>query len=72
MELVQSNKCFDGEQRIYRLQSEALKSESRFSIFLPAQALNGRACPALFYLAGLTCTEETFAIKAHAQRLAGE
>lgn len=70
MELVQSNKCFDGEQRIYRLQSEALKSESRFSIFLPAQALSGRACPALFYLAGLTCTEETFAIKAHAQRLA--
>ena len=70
MELVQSNKCFDGEQRIYRLQSEALKSESRFSIFLPAQALSGRACPVLFYLAGLTCTEETFAIKAHALRLA--
>ena len=38
--------------------------------FLPPAAPEGNRCPALFYLAGLTCTEETFAIKAHAQRLA--
>ncbi len=72
MELVQSNRCFDGEQRIYRMQSSALNTETRFGIFLPAQALQGKACPALFYLAGLTCTEETFAIKAHAQRMAAQ
>ena len=41
-------------------------------VYLPPQALGGEACPALFYLAGLTCTEETFAIKAHAQRLAAQ
>lgn len=72
MELVQSNRSFDGEQRIYRFNSISLQGESKFGIYLPAQALAGQACPALFYLAGLTCTEETFAIKAHAQRLAAQ
>lgn len=70
MELIQHNRCFDGEQRIYAFNSKVLKGEAKFGIFLPPQALTGQACPALFYLAGLTCTEETFAIKAHAQRLA--
>ena len=72
MELVQSNRSFDGEQRIYRFNSISLQGESRFGIYLPAQALAGQACPTLFYLAGLTCTEETFAIKAHAQRLSAQ
>jgi S-formylglutathione hydrolase len=72
MELVQSNRSFDGEQRIYRFNSISLQGESRFGIYLPAQALAGQACPTLFYLAGLTCTEETFTIKAHAQRLAAQ
>ena len=72
MELVQSNRSFDGEQRIYRFNSISLQGESRFGIYLPAQALAGQSCPTLFYLAGLTCNEETFAIKAHAQRLAAQ
>ena len=72
MELVQSNRSFDGEQRIYRFNSISLQGESKFGIYLPAQALAGQACPTLFYLAGLTCTEETFVIKAHAQRLAAQ
>lgn len=72
MELVQSNRSFDGEQRIYRFNSISLQGESKFGIYLPAQALAGQACPTLFYLAGLTCTEDAFAIKAHAQRLAAQ
>ena len=72
MELVQSSRSYDGEQRIYRFNSINLQGESKFGIYLPAQALAGQACPTLFYLAGLTCTEETFAIKAHAQRLAAQ
>ena len=44
----------------------------KFSIYLPPQALEGQPCITLFYLAGLTCTEETFPIKAHAQRKAAE
>lgn len=43
----------------------------RFGIFLPPQA-DHAPCPALYFLAGLTCTEETFAIKAGAQRYAAE
>lgn len=72
MELVQRNTCFAGEQRIYQLDSLSLKTATKFGIFLPEAALQGQACPALFYLAGLTCTEETFAIKVHAQRLAAQ
>lgn len=48
MELIQNNRCFDGEQRIYRFNSSSLNGESRFGIFLPAQALAGQDCPALF------------------------
>ena len=72
MELIQSNQCFAGQQRIYSFASTCLKKDTKFGIFLPQQALNGQDCPALFYLAGLTCNEETFAIKAHAQRLAAQ
>ena len=72
MDLVQKNKCFDGEQQIYQMTSASLKGVTRFSVFLPRQALRGQKCPAIFYLAGLTCTEETFPIKAHAQRMAAQ
>lgn len=44
----------------------------RFSVFLPPQAAAGATVPALIYLAGLTCNEETFMIKAGAQRRAAE
>ena len=70
MQLVQNNRCYEGEQRTYQIEATTLKGTSKFAVFLPSQALAGQPCPALFYLAGLTCNEETFAIKAHAQRLA--
>jgi len=72
MELLSKNICFDGEQRVYQIQSKALKGTTKFAAFIPPQALEGQKCPALYYLAGLTCTEETFIIKAHAQRLAAQ
>jgi S-formylglutathione hydrolase len=71
LELIEEHRCFDGVQRIYRHESEAIGLPMRFSVFLPAQAASAKV-PALFYLAGLTCTEETFAIKAGAQRVAAE
>ena len=43
----------------------------KFSVFVPPQAKSA-PCPALYYLAGLTCTHETFTFKAGAQRLASE
>ncbi|MFM0050954.1 S-formylglutathione hydrolase [Caballeronia grimmiae] len=71
LELIEEHRCFDGVQRIYRHESEAIGLPMRFSVFLPAQAASAKV-PALFYLAGLTCTEETFPIKAGAQRYAAE
>ncbi|CAJ0795206.1 S-formylglutathione hydrolase [Ralstonia condita] len=70
LELVSEHACFGGVQRFYRHDSAVIGLPMRFSVFLPPQALAGARCPALFYLAGLTCTEETFAIKAGAQRVA--
>ena len=72
MQLLQKNRCFEGEQRIYQLESQQLKTTTKVGVYLPPAALEGKACSALFYLAGLTCTEETFAIKAHAQRMAAQ
>ena len=72
MQCVQNNKCFEGEQRTYQIQSQTLHAAARFAVYLPPQALQGQDCAAVFYLAGLTCNEETFAIKAHAQRMAAE
>ncbi|MBY4831530.1 S-formylglutathione hydrolase [Burkholderia dolosa] len=71
LELVSSHACHGGEQRFYRHDSAAIGLPMKFSVYLPPQAAHGRV-PALFYLAGLTCTEETFAIKAGAQRYAAQ
>ncbi|WP_250499044.1 S-formylglutathione hydrolase [Caballeronia sp. GAWG1-5s-s] len=71
LELVEEHRCFDGVQRIYRHESRSIGLPMRFSVFLPAAASASKV-PALFYLAGLTCTEETFSIKAGAQRYAAE
>lgn len=66
-----SHRCFGGSQSFYAHRSEATGGEMRFSVYTPPQADEGPV-PVLYYLAGLTCTEETFAIKAGAQRLAAE
>ncbi|KVN11158.1 S-formylglutathione hydrolase [Burkholderia sp. MSMB1552] len=71
LELVSSHACHGGEQRFYRHASKTIGLPMKFSAYLPPQAAHG-CVPALFYLAGLTCTEETFAIKAGAQRFAAQ
>jgi S-formylglutathione hydrolase len=69
LELVEEHACHGGVQRIYRHDSRVIGLPMRFSAFLPRRAAHRRV-PALFYLAGLTSTEETFPIKAGAQRFA--
>ncbi len=69
LELISEHACFGGVQRFYSHQSREIGLPMRFSVFLPGQARSGKV-PALFYLAGLTCTEETFMVKAGAQRVA--
>ena len=71
LELVEEHRSWGGVQRTYRHDSKSIGLPMRFSVFLPEEASSGKV-PALFYLAGLTCTEETFAIKAGAQRYAAE
>lgn len=76
LEQLSAHACFGGEQRFYRHASHAVGLPMRFAVYLPPRALAAesadRKVPALLYLAGLTCTEETFPIKAGAQRLAAE
>jgi S-formylglutathione hydrolase len=66
-ELISEHACFGGTQRFYRHNSSATGLPMRFSVFLP-RAAPGARLPTMFYLAGLTCNEETFATKAGAQR----
>jgi S-formylglutathione hydrolase len=70
IELLSEHGCFGGVQLFYRHDSVEIGLPMRFSVYLPPQAREGKSCPAVFYLAGLTCTEETFMIKAGAQRVA--
>jgi S-formylglutathione hydrolase len=63
--------CFGGKQGFYEHDSCVIGLPMRFGVFTPPQAQH-RAVPTLIYLAGLTCNEETFAIKAGFQRVAAE
>lgn len=72
LELLSEHACFGGVQRFYKHASREIGLPMRFGLFLPPQALAGAQVPLLTFLAGLTCTEETFAIKAGAQRVAAE
>jgi S-formylglutathione hydrolase len=66
---VTQNLCFGGVQSVYSHVSRETRCEMRFGVFLPPQAASGRV-PVLYWLSGLTCTEENFIIKAGAQRVA--
>ncbi|ABD67883.1 Carboxylesterase [Rhodoferax ferrireducens T118] len=71
LELLSEHACFGGVQRFYRHVSTVIGLPMRFSVYLPPQA-RSQTVPAVMYLAGLTCTEETFMAKAGAQRVAAE
>jgi S-formylglutathione hydrolase len=67
LEHLASNKCFGGRQQQYNHESEVLGCSMRFSIFLPPQASEAEV-PVLYWLSGLTCTDENFVQKAGAQQ----
>jgi S-formylglutathione hydrolase len=71
METLSEHGCFGGTQGFYRHDSQLIGRPMKFGVYVPPQAQDGPV-PVLYYLAGLTCTEETFAIKAGAQRVAAE
>ena len=67
IETISLQRCCGGTQGFYRHQSETTGTSMGFTVFVPSQAADGPV-PVLYYLAGLTCTEETATIKAGAQR----
>ncbi len=71
VELLAEHACHGGVQRFYRHESRETRSSMKFSAYVPPQARSDRV-PVVYFLSGLTCTEETFPIKSHAQALAAE
>ena len=72
VENLSSNKSFGGWHKQYSHQSQSLNCAMRFAIYLPPQASRGQKVPVLYWLSGLTCSDENFMQKAGAQRLAAE
>lgn len=71
MERIEHRACFGGQQNVYRHTSSALGCTMSFAVYLPPQAETQRL-PVLYWLSGLTCTEQNFITKAGAQRYAAE
>ena len=72
LELLSSNRSFGGWHRRYRHRSSTLDCDMQFAVYLPPQAEQGERLPVLYWLSGLTCTDENFMQKAGAQRVAAE
>jgi S-formylglutathione hydrolase len=70
-ETVSQSRCFGGTQFVYRHVSRETKTPMRLAVFVPPQAKDVKV-PVLWFLSGLTCTEENFTVKAGAQRVASE
>jgi S-formylglutathione hydrolase len=73
VETLSTHGSFDGVQRFHRHDSQVIGLPMRFSVYLPPAAVHeAKRVPVVFFLAGLTCTEETFPAKAGAQRIAAK
>jgi S-formylglutathione hydrolase len=72
IENLSANKFFGGWHKQYSHQSLTLNCSMRFAIYLPPQVSSGKKVPVLYWLSGLTCSDENFMQKAGAQRIAAE
>lgn len=72
LQTLSSNKCFGGWQTQYCHGSRVLQCNMRFSVYLPPQASDTNKVPVVYWLSGLTCTDENFSHKSGAQRYAAE
>jgi len=71
MQRIEQHACFDGRQEVWQHDSSVLNCPMKFAVYLPPQAEHSK-CPVLYWLSGLTCTEQNFITKAGAQRYAAE
>lgn len=72
MQRVEQHASFGGSQEVWQHTSATLGCEMKFAVYLPPAALRGQACPVLYWLSGLTCTEQNFITKAGFQQHAAE
>lgn len=72
METISANRSFGGWHKQYTHQSEVLGCTMRFAVYLPPQAEEGETVPVVYWLSGLTCSDENFMQKAGAHRVAAE
>ncbi|MDW6003332.1 S-formylglutathione hydrolase [Vibrio mangrovi] len=72
LEQVSQSKVFGGWHKQYTHPSDVLNCTMRFAIFLPPEASDSQPVPVLYWLSGLTCTDENFMQKAGAFRKAAE
>ena len=73
--IVSQHLCFGGKVTFYKHSSKTCDIEMRFSVYQPPidkSENKSEAVPVLYFLSGLTCTEENFMVKAGAQRYAAE
>jgi S-formylglutathione hydrolase len=71
MERIERHRCFGGWQEVWKHASAVLGCEMRLAVYLPPGA-ESEPCPVLYWLSGLTSTEQNFITKAGAQRFAAE
>ena len=71
IEIIAENRCFDGRQLKLKHHSKVLGCDMTFSVYLPPQARFGEV-PVIYWLSGLTCTDDNFVQKAGAQQYAAE
>lgn len=72
MERIEQHASFGGRQEVWSHTSATLECAMKFGIYLPEAALKGQPCPVLYWLSGLTCTEQNFITKAGAQQHAAK
>jgi len=72
MERVEAHGSFGGRQEVWRHASRSTGTPMKIGVYLPPAALQGRKCPVLYWLSGLTCTEQNFITKAGAQQFAAQ
>lgn len=68
LQKIESHACYGGLQQVWQHHSTALNCPMRFAVYLPPAAVQGTPCPVLYWLSGLTCTEQNFITKAGAQQ----
>ena len=72
MQRLESHASFGGRQEVWQHDSHSTNTAMKFAIYLPKKAIDGVACDVLYWLSGLTCTEQNFINKAGAQQYASQ